>query len=105
VATSEPLTAFDDGTLQVDFVQQEVTINGQPVNLKPLEYRLLTALVLHRGEVFSSDGLMELFGADAIPRDVAYTLMCLRTKLSQKEHGELIETVRGFGVVYRSPNR
>ena len=31
--------------------------------------------------------------------------MCLRTQLAQKLDGELIETVRGFGVIYRSPNR
>jgi hypothetical protein len=35
VATDEPLTAFDDGTLQIDFVQQEVTIDRESVNLKP----------------------------------------------------------------------
>jgi hypothetical protein len=32
VATEEP---FDDSTLRIDFVQQKVTIDRTPVNLKP----------------------------------------------------------------------
>jgi DNA-binding response OmpR family regulator len=58
MATEQPLTSFDDGTLQIDFVQQLVTIHGEPVNLKPPEYRLLTTMVLHQGEAFSPDRLM-----------------------------------------------
>jgi DNA-binding response OmpR family regulator len=107
MATEEPLTSFDDGTLHIDFVQQEVMIDREPVNLKPPEYRLLATLALRRGEVFTPEKLMELFGADSslTPQRVAYTLMCLRTKLGQKVDGELIETVRGFGYIYRSLNR
>ena len=68
MATEDPLTAFDDCTLHIDFAQQEVTIAGKPVNLKPPEYRLLTTLVLHQGELFSPDRLMEVFGGDSSPR-------------------------------------
>jgi DNA-binding response OmpR family regulator len=105
MATEQPSTFFDDGTLQINFVQQQVTIHGQPVNLKPPEYRLLTTMVLHQGDVFSHDRLMELFGADSSPQDVAYTVMCLRSKLGQKGYDSLIGTVRGFGYICRSPNR
>jgi DNA-binding response OmpR family regulator len=50
---------------------------------------------------------MELFAGDSrfTPDGVAYAVMCLRTKLSRKEDDELIQTVRGFGCVYRSPNQ
>lgn len=50
---------------------------------------------------------MDVFAGDSrfTPAEVNYVLMCLQTKLGQKEHGELIETVRGFGYVYRSPNQ
>jgi two-component system phosphate regulon response regulator PhoB len=108
VATEKPLTPFDDGTLRIDFVQQKVTIDRRHVNLKPPEYRLLTALALRRSEIFTPEKLMELFADDSrFTREVvAYTLMCVRTKLSRKEDDdELIQTVRGFGYVYRSPNQ
>ena len=103
MATERPLTSFDDGALRIDFVQRQVTIHGQPVNLKPPEYRLLTTMVLHQGEVFSPDRLMDLFGADPSPQDVAYTVMCVRSKLGQKGYDSLIGTVRGFGYICRSP--
>ena len=61
MATEEPLTSFDDGTLHIDFVQQEVTVDGEPVDLKPPEYRLLVTLALHQGEVFTPEMLIELF--------------------------------------------
>jgi two-component system copper resistance phosphate regulon response regulator CusR len=107
VVSEEPLTSFDDGTLRIDFVQQKVTIDRTPVNLKPPEFRLLTALALRRGEIFTPEKLMELFADDSkfTPEGVAYALMCLRTKLGRKEDDELIQTVRGFGYVYRSPNQ
>ena len=103
MATEEP---FDDGTLRIDFVQQKVTIDRTLVNLKPPEFRLLTALVLRRGEIFTPEKLMELFAGDSrfTPEGLAYALMCLQAKLSRKKDEELIQTVRGFGYVYRSPN-
>ena len=106
VATEKPLTPLEDGTLRIDFVQQKVTIDRRPVNLKPSEYRLLTALALRRGEIFTPEKLMELFTGDSrfTHEGVTYALMCLRTKLSRKEDDELIQTVRGFGYVYRSPD-
>jgi DNA-binding response OmpR family regulator len=105
VATEETLTAFDDGVIYVDFIQQEVMIDRQRVNLKPPEYRMLTALVLRQGEVFTPEKLMDLFRGEPTftPDAVAYTLSCLRTKLGETVDGELIGTVRGFGVTYRSP--
>jgi len=74
--------------------------------LKPPEYRLLTALALRRGEIFTPEKLMELFAGDSrfTPEGVAYALMRLRTKLGRKDD-ELIQTVRGFGYVSRSPNQ
>ena len=65
MATEEPLTSLDDGALHIDFVQQEVTIDREPVNLKPPEYRMLATLALHPGEVFTPEKLMELFGGDS----------------------------------------
>jgi DNA-binding response OmpR family regulator len=107
VDTEDSLTSFDDGVLYIDFVQQEVMIDRKRVHLKPPEYHLLTALVLRQGEVFTPEKLMGLFEGDPsfTPDRGAYTLSCLRTKVGETLDGELIGTVRGFGVIYRSPNQ
>ena len=60
LASNEVMAAFDDGTLHVDFVQQEVTMDGKAVNLTPTEYHLLVALVQNLGRVPSSEELIGL---------------------------------------------
>lgn len=100
------VSSYDDGTVQIDFARAEATIHGEPVHLNSPEYRLLTTLVLHQGEIFTPEKLMKLdWGVPNFPpQNVAYTVMCLRHKLGRKGD-TLIETVRGFGYVYRSRNR
>lgn len=105
VPASPGKQTFDDGRIRVDFRQQQVTLDGLPVPLTPTEYRLLTALVRHTGQVLSSEQLIELawddstrLGADR----VKYTVLRLRRKLRWVDgDGSPLETVRGFGYRYR----
>jgi DNA-binding response OmpR family regulator len=102
---SDPVTSFDDGTLYIDFAHHEVTIDGTPVVLTPIEYRLLAALTNHRGQVLSPDQLLELAWDDPsglAPGKVKYAVKRLREALAPGEGDDaLIETVRGFGYRYR----
>jgi DNA-binding response OmpR family regulator len=102
---SDPVTSFDDGTLHIDFAHHEVTIDGTPVVLTPIEYRLLAALANHRGQVLSPDQLLELAWDDPsglAPGKVKYAVKRLREALGSGEGDDtLIETVRGFGYRYR----
>ncbi len=41
------------GPLTVDFTKREVTVRGAEVHLTPIEYRLLTLLMKHRGKVLT----------------------------------------------------
>ena len=78
---SDPVTSFDDGTLHIDFAHHEVTIDGTPVVLTPIEYRLLAALANHRGQVLSPDQLLELAWDDPsglAPGKVKYAVKRLR---------------------------
>ena len=40
---------FKVGELEVDLVQREVSMRGEPVHLTPIEYRLLVALIERAG--------------------------------------------------------
>jgi len=100
-----PPEFYDDGTVQVNFGTQEVIVDGEPVGLTPTEYRLLAALVKHRGQVLSPVKLLELAWSDPFgvgPDRVKYSVMRLRRKLgSDSGPGAPIEAVRGFGYRYR----
>jgi len=102
---SDAVTSFDDGTLHIDFAHHEVTIDGTPVVLTPIEYRLLAALANHRGQVLSPDQLLELAWDDPsglAQGKVKYAVKRLREALGSCEGDDtLIETVRGFGYRYR----
>lgn len=97
---------FDDGVILVDFAGHVATVNGRPVSLTPLEFRLLSALVRHPNQVLSHDQLLELAwgGSDRAFRDqVKLYVGYLRRKLqAQGLSYPPIETVRGFGYRYRS---
>jgi DNA-binding response OmpR family regulator len=109
VQRNNPVTTFDDGTLHIDFAQQEVTIDGSVVVLTPTEYRLLATLARHQGQVLSSDQLIELAWDDPsglAPSRVKYAVLRLRRKLGWDEQDDApIETVRGFGYRYRAKGK
>lgn len=90
------------GSLTVDTRQMRVTVDGVPVSLSPLEYRLIAYLVHHAGRVVPiseiADHLYDL-GNDRDPNAIEVIVARLRRKLG----GEAIETRRGFG--YLVPER
>jgi DNA-binding response OmpR family regulator len=105
VAARAPQAVFDDGRIRVDVTHQEVTVGGEPVLLTPTEYRLLTTLVRHAGQVLSADQLIELAWDDPsglAPARVKYAVLRLRRKLAWDDTADSpLETVRGFGYRYR----
>lgn len=105
--STEMRERYDDGVLAVDFAGRAATLNGRPLSLTPLEFRLLSALVQHPNQILSPEQLLERVwgGAERASRDqVKLYIGYLRKKMA--EHGEMdstIENVRGFGYRYRPP--
>ncbi|HEX4804595.1 MAG TPA: response regulator transcription factor [Conexibacter sp.] len=103
----EVRSAYEDGAVRIDFVSREVAADGRPVQLTPLEFKLLSAFVRHPNETLSRARLLELvwgdvdgFGGDQVKLYVGY----LRRKLGWgPADGGPLETVRGFGYRYRPP--
>ena len=96
--------SYTDAHLSLDFAQRQVLVGGRPVSLTPLEFKLLATFVRHPNQVLSREQLLELVwgdpygvSADQVKIYVGY----LRKKLGGDVEGGPIETVRGFGYLYR----
>jgi two-component system, OmpR family, alkaline phosphatase synthesis response regulator PhoP len=89
------------GGLTIDIGRHEVTRNGRRIDLTALEFRLLRALVGHRGQVLTHDQIIEhVWGKDVFMTDrVIYThVNNLRHKIeTEPQAPTLIIGVRGVG--------
>jgi DNA-binding response OmpR family regulator len=97
---------YADGFVRIDFGQRTVTVRGEPVELTPLEFRLLTAFVRHPNQVLTHEQLLELAwgNAHAARDQVKLYVGYLRKKLWPDAPDSVpIETRRGFGYAYRPP--
>ena len=86
------------GALTLDTRQMRVTLDGVPIALSPLEYRLIAYLLHHAGRVVPPTELAEhLYELDH-DRDTN-AIEVIVARLRRKLGGEVIETRRGFGYV------
>ncbi len=87
---------IEAGRLALDTRRMSATLDGAPVKLSPLEFRLLDCLAHNPGRAVSAGELAEqLYGvADAAD---ANAIEALVTRLRRKVGAEVIETRRGFG--------
>jgi two-component system KDP operon response regulator KdpE len=96
---SGPILVHDH--LVVDFEKQEVLVDGQRIELTPIEYALLSVLVRNRGQVLSHEFLLrEVWGLEHIG-DSNYLrlyIRYLRRKLEKDpRHPKLIQSAWGVG--------
>ncbi len=89
------------GTLTIDDTRKAVTVRGEPVELSPKEFELLSLLGSHPGKVFANDEILAAVWAEqdfASAQDVKQYIYFLRRKLeADPKKPALIVTVRGFG--------
>ena len=77
---------------------RQVSVNGIPVNLTPLEFRLVNYLFHHRGRVISQTELSENLYSHDSERD-SNAIEALVGRLRKKLKADVIETRRGFGYI------
>jgi two-component system phosphate regulon response regulator PhoB len=100
--TELPVDRFQLGSLSIDVTGHEAAIDGQPLSLTALEFRLLVDLVRHRGVVRSREKLLQAVwnhSGTLETRTVDTHVKRLREKLG--DVGRQIETVRGVGYRFR----
>lgn len=96
------------GGLTVDVLQRTVTLDGQPVDLRPKEFDLLTEMMRSPGQVFSRESLLErVWGYDFLgdASTVEVHVWRLRSKLGEtRKRSRFIHTVWGVGYCLRGAN-
>jgi two-component system OmpR family response regulator len=91
-------STIEAGPLSLDIRQMRLAVDGVPVTLSPLEYRLVAYLMHHKGRVVPSPELLEhLYGDDATRE--ANALEAIVARLRKKLGAKAIETRRGFGYI------
>lgn len=78
----------------------EVTLNGEPIQLRPKEFEVLLYLVQRPGVVVTRDDLMNIvWGFDYVggQRTVDVHVSSLRKKLEMNQETVQIESIRGLG--------
>jgi two-component system alkaline phosphatase synthesis response regulator PhoP len=89
------------GELALNFLKQEASVAGRPLNLTPVEFKLLGVLTKEPGRVFSRAELVEkALGYDykGFDRTIDVHILNLRRKLElDPSHPRYIKTVYGAG--------
>ncbi len=98
-ATSE-LTC---GPLMLDTASARVTVDGNPIKLTSLEYRLLAYLMHHKGRVVSRTELVEHLYDQDFDRD-SNTIEVFVGRLRKKLGINVLQTARGLGYCITEPD-
>ena len=89
------------GGLSIDDEQKEVTVDGEPVRLTPIEYNILLLLMKNQGRVFSINQIYEsIWNEDAIGADntVAVHIRHIREKIEiNPREPRYLKVVWGIG--------
>ena len=94
-------TAQKIGRLSIDSRRRSVLLDGEPIDLTALEYRLLSYFVHHPREAISSSDLLDhLYGTDH-DKD-PNVLEALLVRLRRKIGPDVIGTRRGVGYYLKS---
>jgi two-component system alkaline phosphatase synthesis response regulator PhoP len=93
-------TVIDAGRLTINPARHQVTLDGEPVELTPTEFTLLTTMAAAPGQVFSRARLLDALGLDyeGLERTVDSHIKNLRAKIERNsQQPEFILTVFGIG--------
>jgi DNA-binding response OmpR family regulator len=91
----------EHGALTVNFLKHEAFLEGKPLNLTPIEFKVLGALVKEPGRVFSRAQIIEKAlgdDFDGFDRTIDVHILKLRRKLEpDSHHPKYIKTIYGAG--------
>ena len=100
-AIKESEAIYTVGGLAINDDLKEVTVDGEPVKLTPIEYNILLLLVKHQGKVFSIDQIYEnIWNENAIGVDntVAVHIRHIREKIEiNPKEPRYLKVVWGVG--------
>ncbi len=91
---------YVEGGLELDEDKVEVTVDGNPVKLTPMEFKILALLIKHPGQVFSSEEIYEkVWNERAVNTDtVMVHVRNLREKIeTNPKNPNYVKVVWGIG--------
>jgi len=91
--------------LCLDPIGHRVTINGEPIQIGPTEYRLLEFFMTHQDRVYTRGQLLDhVWGSNVYveERTVDVHMRRLRKALTLEDQDRFIQTVRGAGYRFSS---
>jgi DNA-binding response OmpR family regulator len=94
------------GALDIDLSAHEVRVEGKPVLLTPSEFRILTVLAEHPGQVFTRTQLLDRLHDDGsiFERTLDRHINNLRRKIEPSaQEPEYVLTVYGVGYKMKKP--
>jgi two-component system OmpR family response regulator len=92
------------GSLTMNIATREVTREGRPIDLQPIEFSLLEYLMRNQGRVVSKTMIMEHvwdYNFDPQTNVVEARICRLRDKLDRDFPTKMIQTIRGVGYVLK----
>ncbi|MCZ6539542.1 MAG: response regulator transcription factor, partial [Chloroflexi bacterium] len=98
---------YADEVLNINFTSQTVAVRGEPTELTPTEYKLLTMLVGQKGRPIQAEQLLRGVWGNEYSTDelVKWHVGHLRRKIElDPSSPRLIVTRRGYGYVYIEAN-
>ena len=95
----ENQAVYTVGGLMIDDDQKEITVDGEPVKLTPIEYNILLLLVKNQGKVFSIDQIYEsIWNAIGVDNTVAVHIRHIREKIEiNPKEPRYLKVVWGVG--------
>jgi DNA-binding response OmpR family regulator len=97
----KPPSTIHAGDLEIDLDGHQVRLNGLPVHLTPNEFRLLSVLAQHPGQLFTREQLVDQMhgiSLESFDRSIDSHIKNLRRKLeADQNHPTFIQTVYGEG--------
>lgn len=89
------------GDLQISFADKQFTINGQKIDVTPIEYRMLRYLMRHVGQILSHEQILQGVWGERYDQENQYLwvhMSHIRRKLQAANITHfIIENVRGIG--------
>jgi DNA-binding response OmpR family regulator len=97
------------GNITVNFRTHEAFLEGKPISLTPVEFKLLGVLVKEPGRVFDREQLIEEalgYDFEGFNRTIDVHILNLRRKLEpDPAHPHYIKTIYGAGYKFLEANR
>jgi DNA-binding response OmpR family regulator len=99
---------YDDGYLKIELDVRSVHVNGAPIALSPIEWRLLECFLRHKNRAIQRHTLLRFAWGDGFDQDINYLKVYvshLRRKLGDPaQHPRYIHTVRNLGYRFETHN-